>query len=374
MNTQIRRGLPRPLRVLPALLLALGVLFTAVAGAAAQGRDTGGAVFTASNAAGGNQAIMLRRAPDGSLSEVGRYSTGGNGTGASLASQGSVTLSADGRLLFVVNAGSSSVSVFLVRPTGLLLVDVERSGGSMPVSVAVSGSLVYVLNAGGAGNISGFKLGAAGKLTPLAHSTRPLSGAGAGAAEVAFSPNGRVLVVTEKATNLIDTYTLGRDGTPSNPTTFPSNGGVPYGFAFTPRGDIIVSEAAPGALSSYHVGANGGLILASGSVSTSQQAPCWVLVTGNGKYAYTTNAASGSISGFAIGRDGSLTALNADGRTGITGGGPLDMGVSANGAYLYNLNSGSHDISAFRINADGSLTALPGIAGLPATGYGLAAE
>src|SRR5439155_1643180 len=155
------------------------------------------------------------RAADGTLGAAGTIATGGTGTGGSLGSQGAVALSDDGRRLFAVNAGSNDVSVFDVGPTGLSLASQTASGGTLPISLTAHGSLLYVLNAGGAGNISGFSVGATGGLTPFAGSTQPLSGTNVGPAQVSFSPDGRRLVVTEKNTNLLDVYAVDANGVAS---------------------------------------------------------------------------------------------------------------------------------------------------------------
>jgi 6-phosphogluconolactonase (cycloisomerase 2 family) len=127
-------------------------------------------------------------------------------------------------------------------------------------------------------------------------------------------------------------------------------------------------------MSSYDVDNDGDLELVSGSVGTTETAACWVVVTGNSKYTYTTNTGSASVSGYRIGRDGSLTLLDPDGVTGQTGAGPIDAALSANSRFLYTLNAGSDGISAFTVNADGSLTAINGVSGLPDGASGLAAR
>ena len=80
------------------------------------------------NAAAGNEVVVFRRAANGSLSQKKTVSTGGLGSGAGLGSQGSVTLSANGRWLFVVNAGSNQISAFSVRENGITLTDVVDFG------------------------------------------------------------------------------------------------------------------------------------------------------------------------------------------------------------------------------------------------------
>lgn len=169
-----------------------------------------GAVYTLTNSAAGNAVMVFNRAADGTLTAAGAVSTGGLGTGAGLGSQGALTLSADHKWLFAVNAGSDDLSVLAVSPVGLMLVDRVASGGTQPISVTAYKNFVYVLNAGGSGNITGFTLSKQGQLTPIANSTSNLSNNGVGAApdpaEISFGPAGDVLVVTEKATNLIDVF------------------------------------------------------------------------------------------------------------------------------------------------------------------------
>lgn len=350
-----RIKLARLIRVGFVAALTIAAFVIATAGAGATGYP--GAVYTATNAASGNQVVALARATNGTLTRAGTYDTGGLGTGAGLGSQGAVTLSRDGRWLLVVNAGSNDVSVFSVGPHGLTLTDREPSGGIMPVSVAISHQLVYVLNAGGSGNITGFNLNHDGTLAMIAGSSRNLSSSDAGAAQVSFSPRGDVLVVTEKATNRISTYTVGEDGRAQGPQVFASNGAVPFGFAFDNRDHAFISEAGPGAVSSYAVSANGAVTTVTASATTHQAAACWVVVTRNGKFAYTTNAQSASISGYRIADDGSIALLNPNGITATTGAGsaPIDMALSGNSHYLYALSAANGTIVGFHINHDGSL-------------------
>ncbi|HEY3310540.1 MAG TPA: beta-propeller fold lactonase family protein [Anaerolineales bacterium] len=366
-------GFTRLLLVAIFVLAALGGLVAPAAAAT----GSSGFVYTLSNAAGGNAVLAYARAAGGSLSFAQSYPTGGLGSGAGLGSQGSLVLTPDGKWLLAVNPGSNQLSVFAVKPAGLALASVTASNGLMPVSLAVYDGLVYVLNEGGSGNISGFRLDGQGGLTALDGSVQYLSNGGVsaapGGAEIAFSPDGRTLVVTEKATNLIDTFAL-NGGLASPVVTHPSSGATPFGFAFNSRGTLVVSEAfggAPGAsaLSSYVVRGDS-FSLVSPTVFTTQTAACWVAISNNGKFAYTTNAGSASISSYSIGKDGSIHLLNAV--AGSTGASPVDMAFGGGGAYLYALSAAGHSISAFRMQTDGSLVAV-GSFGVPAGVVGLAA-
>lgn len=359
-----------------ALLLVLALSYlSGTAGAASSGA---GVVYTQTNAAGGNNVLIFDRGADGSLTPAGSVATGGLGTGAGLGSQGSLALGKGGRLLFVVNAGSDEISSFRRIGDRLQLVDTVPSGGDMPISVTVHGDFLYVLNAGAPGNITGFQVGPGGALSSIPGSTRPLSAAMVDPAQVSFDPSGDVLVVTEKATNLIDTYTVGPDGLATGPAVHSSSGMTPFGFAFDRRGHLIVSEAfggASSALSSYEVGDDGSLAVVSPSVfAPGQAAACWVVVTKNGRFAYETNTGTGTISSYAIGGDGSLTL--ADAVAGRTGGAPIDAALTRDSRYLYVLNSSLARIDVFHVLASGELVPLPGAgaAGLPSGTTGLVAQ
>jgi 6-phosphogluconolactonase len=344
--------------------------------------NTTGTVYTMTNSAM-NSILAFDRTKDGMLLGAVSYPTGGMGTGGGLGNQSAVVLSQDNRLLFTVNAGSNDISVFAVGPGGLTLVDIINSGGMMPISLTVDRDLLYVLNAGGDGNIAGFIVAHDGTLSQLPGSMRPLSGASTGPAQIGFTPDGNVLVVTEKATNNILTYAVDPDGYATGPNVYMSSGMTPFGFGFGRRGQLFVSEAFGGApdasaVSSYVVYPNGDLEIVSPSVSTNQTAACWIAVTKGGRFAYDTNAGSGSLSGFRIGPDGAISLLDADGRTGVTGDGttPLDMAFSINGRFLYTLNGGDKTISAFHVDGKGNLTLITADAasGLPDASNGLAAR
>jgi 6-phosphogluconolactonase len=361
------------------ILITLGLLgaWNARADDLSENDSSPGVLYTMDNATGGNNVLAFLRAEDGSLTPAGRVPTGGTGLGSGLSSEGSVLLSRDGGWLFTCNAGSDELSVFAVTPHGLRLTDKVASGGRQPLSLAQHHNLLYVLNAGGAAgdkdNVSGF-LFAFGRLVPLPGSQRSLSADNTGPAQVAFTQDGEALVVTERTTSAIDTYQVSDDGLLSGHQMFASSGATPFGFAVGRRDLLFVSEAMASTISSYEVSEGGGLQTITASAATKQTAACWAALSPNGRFVYTANAGSGSISGFAVDREGNLTLLGTDGRTGVTGSGshPTDMAFSGNGRFLYSLNNGNGTIGAFHVKADGSLDALPGLSGLPTISSGLA--
>ncbi|MGE5223252.1 MAG: lactonase family protein [Omnitrophica WOR_2 bacterium] len=347
----------RGFRLMVSVLFILPLLAGAAGRAAASGNS--GAVYTMTNSATGNAIQEYERSGDGTLTPGGTFSTGGLGTGTGLGSQEAIALSSDGAWLFAVNAGSNEISSFMVQPGQLTLVDKIASGGSDPISLAYYPGLLYVLNAGNGGNITGFWVSPDGRLSHIPGSTRLLSNQGVGSApspeEISFNLNGELLVVTEKGSNRIDTYAV-VNGLASRPQVHASSGPAPYGFGFSKNNTLIVSEAAQSAASSYKVSDDNFRVI-SGSIIDHQAAACWLVVTANRDFAYAANAASGNLSGYRVSSNGRLTLLNADGITGITGAGshPIDMGLSSDNSFLYVLDAGTQMISAFRVNTDGSL-------------------
>jgi 6-phosphogluconolactonase len=354
-------------------VLALAALAVVAGPAAAAGK---GAVYTSSNSASGNRVLALDRSGSGALSPAGSFATGGTGTGSGLGSQGALALSSGGRVLYAVNAGSDSISTFRVRPHGLKLTDLASSGGDQPISLTVHRGLLYVLNAG-SGTITGFTRAHNGELTPLAGSTEPIGGSGP--AQVEFSNDGRDLVVTNKDTNTIDTFVVGSDGTPGPAQSQASEGDTPFGFDFDKRGHLIVSEAFGGAVgasavSSYSLDSSGLLNTISPSVPDNEAAACWIALTKNGRFAFTTNTGSGSISSYSLGRDGSLGLLEQIAANTGAGSTPTDMAQTSSSRVLFALLPGTGQVAAYRVAGDGGLTPVDQAGGVPASASGLAAR
>ncbi len=360
----------------------LGTLLSLSARAGEAAPPHAGAVFTMTDDAAANAVLAFSRAADGALTPAGAFPTGGIGSGGGegvLGSQGAVTLSRSGRFLFVVDAGSDEVSSFRVDGARLTLASVVPSGGLLPVSVTEHDGLVYVLNAGGTGNVSGFTADERGRLTRLPGSTRPLGSGTSGAAQVAFDRSGDELAVTEKAANRISLYRVGHDGRTVGPSAIPSSGATPFGFAFTGHGVLVVSEAHGGAggtsaVSSYDVDGETAEVV-SASVPDGQRAACWLTLTRDGHQALVANAASGDVSSYALDRHGALT-LQA-GAAGVLppGGKPLDLALTGDERFLYDLDAGNHAVVAFARRPDGTLDALGAQAsGLPPAAVGLAAR
>lgn len=348
-----------------------------------------GAVYVLTNQTN-NTVAVFRHDAKGRLSSAGEFPTGGTGdptpqppdpTTDPLASQGALLIGRGNQLLFAVNAGSNQISVLQIKKNTLDIVDVVDSGGVRPISLAIHDDLLYVLNEGGTPNITGFTIEDDGSLTPLDDSTQPLiGGVAADPAEIGFSQDGGLLVVTEKAGNRINTYTIDDDGLPSTPIDNASNGMTPFGFAFNNADTLIVSEAFGGtpnasAVSSYSASDDGTLSVISGSVTNSQTASCWVVTTNNGKFAFVSNTGSGTISSYRVNAEnGSLSLVNGTAASTGMGSAPIDMTLSVNSKNLFVLVAGTQSVASYRVGKNGDLTQIDTAGGLPLGAQGIAAK
>jgi 6-phosphogluconolactonase len=335
------------------------------------------AVFAQTNDAERNQVAAFARSVDGTLTPLGLADTGGRGTGqAHLPSQGSLAVAGDGSFLLVANAGSDDISAFAIEETGLRLSDRVASGGSTPVSIAVHDRHVYVVNR--SGGIAGFELSDGGELVTLAGSARSLSTPDADPAQIAFTPEGRALVVTERNKDAISIFAVDEAGIAADAVTFPSAGATPYGFDFTPAGDLVVTEAFGGevgaaAASSYHLGATG-IEPVSASVADTRSEVCWAVTSKDGRSVYVTNFGDGTISRYAVAADGSIELAEPIAASTVLGEkGIRDAARSADGRFLYALDADAQQVFGWRIGADGTLDPIGAANGLPETVAGLAA-
>ncbi len=366
-----------------ALAAAVGLAAPASAATPFHTGSHSSAVFVQTDNPGGNTVVAYDRAADGSLTAAGSYATGGLGgvlAGSAvdhLASQGSLAYDREHQLLYAVNAGSNTVTVFAVHGDRLRRTQQIASGGSFPVSVAVHGNLVYVANALGGGSVQGFvRIG--DRLVSIPSWNRGL-GLDPSATpqfthtpgEIAFTPDGTRLVVTTKAAaNSIDVFRLSASGAPAaTPVVNTEPGAVPFGFVFDSAGRLQVTEAGGNAVATFTVGRDGRVTALGAPAATGQAATCWIVRDGN--HLYASNAGSGSLSGYTTGAHSSLTPL---GNT-ATDGGTVDAAASSDGRYLYAQTGASGVVDEYRVGAGGSLTpvgsvTVPGAAG----GEGIVAQ
>jgi len=343
------------MRYLIRLSIAITALATALLGAPAV------LAQAAAPTAGANA-----RHDDGTLTFAGTYATGGNGARAAgaavdpLASQGGLVYDGNHGLLLAPNAGSNTVSVFGVSGDALHLNQVVASDGPFPASIGVHGDLAYVLDAGFAGYVQGYRI-AGGKLHPISGSQRSL-GLGNGnppaflqsPAQVGFTPDGSKLIITMKGNGGGSVYVYGvsADGRLSSSPAITTVGGNAFAFVFDPAGRLVIVNAAFANLSSYTVNSDGSLSLVSAGASDGQSAACWVTQV-NGEYV-VANTGSGSLSRYTIDSTGTVALAQSPAATGIPG--AVDMAASSDGHFLYAQSGGSGTVKGFAVNSDGSLT------------------
>jgi 6-phosphogluconolactonase len=362
---------PLSLKGVAVFVLTLGLCMSLYA-LNVSAQDTGGDnfVYVMTNQTPANSVLQFRRAADGSLAFVREVVTGGSGTGANgadpLGSQDSLVLSGDGRVLLAANAGSNEVSVLSARNGQLTWLSKSSSGGTFPNSVALSGDLVYVLNAQGTPNITGFRLDSHGMLHWIA--TVPLPTGTLSPNDVRFTPDGGHILLTASGSNQILVFDVRDDGVAAAPSVQASAGGAPFGIRFGHDGVAIVSEAA-GSASSYRLD-DDTLDVISGAVTDTQKASCWISVDRAARTAYLSNTGSGTISSFQISGQGALGL--ADAVAANPGGAPIDSALSRDGRFLYVVESAQGKALIFR-SSDGSLSPLGSVAA-PLGSQGIAAH
>lgn len=337
------------------------------------------AVFVQGNELAGNTIRVFKRGEDGKLTASGAYATGGKGGDQvdaptdSLASQGSLVYDRGSHLLLAVNAGSGTVTSFRVEGRKLTDRRVVRSGGDFPSSIAVSGNLAYVMNAGGAGSVQGFKITANG-LKPLSGSYRslglkndkvPLFSSSPG--QVAFTPSGGELVITTKSANTIEVFPMRRDGRPAHRAKVnDSAGGVPFAITFDKTGRMLVAEAEKSTVSTYKVLADGSLEIVQKPLANGQNTLCWLERAGD--FFYGGNTGNSTVTGYRTNRHGKLALTNEIGIAtppSAMSQGVIDLAVTQDEKFLYVQNGTSGTVDGFRIGRNGSLTKVTTATGLP---------
>ncbi len=371
-------------RIAAAASLTVGVGLLSVSAAGAdQSRVPGHALFAETDAPGGNTVVSYLRAGDGTLSYFATFPTFGLGAVAlgavadPLASQGGLSLINRGHDLVATNPGSNTVSVFAVDGPRLRFLQQISSGGSFPTSIAASGDLVAVLNAGASGAVSEFRwddhalvpLGAQTRSLGLANTPTPFFLDAPG--QVGYSPDGSHLVVSTKlSTNAFEVFSVSSDGTlGATPTVSTANNAVPFAFNFDAAGNLVAVEASTSSLSVYRLNVDGTLT-SLGSVSDGAHALCWVSSARG--YFFGDNAGSASVSSFTEGAQGAPVLVSATAATAHAG--TTDSTVSPDSKFLYVESGAAGTIDVFAIGADGSLTALQTQTGLPLASEGIVAS
>jgi 6-phosphogluconolactonase (cycloisomerase 2 family) len=374
------------LPVLAASAFVAGLAVTAAAPSsfaaspAAGSPAAGRAVFVQTNDLEQNSIVAFTRGADGRLDRAGEFRTGGRGGVERdvpldpLASQDSLTYDPAHRLLFAVNAGSNTVTSFAVHGARLTRVQTVPSGGVFPVSVAAGHNRLYVLNAGGSGNVTGYRINPSGRLARLPHASRdlrlgndPVPEFITAPADIAQTPDGDQLVVSTKANNTLDVFQIGGGGALSAPVRNAAAADVPFALSFDTAGRLVVANAGTSSVSTYAVRRNGTLQTITPAVEDGQDALCWLVGAGNTFFG--GNAGSSTISAFAVDAAGTASLTGTpDGVVAHTGGGSggtIDLAVTTDGRFLYAENAFAGTVEGYRIHADHTLELVSTATGLP---------
>jgi 6-phosphogluconolactonase (cycloisomerase 2 family) len=355
------------LSLLVAALLTAGGLGTAPPASA----GSNGYAYTLNNDGIQNAVVVLSRNDDGTLTEAGGspVATGGRGlvvpTGGDFDAQGSVRV--HGQHVLAVNPGSNSIAV--LRIDGDRLTPVAGSpfpsGGVTPLSVTAHGDLVYVanqaipfMNPDVRPNVTGFRMSADGRLTPIPGSTVEFP-AGQGPAQVEFSSSGAVLAVTAgfQADGRIHTFAVQPDGRlkegPGSPfVTREISGTVGYSWSADGR-RLFVSNFRGSAVTVFGVDTTTAALEPIGpAYPNGGGAACWTALSPDGTTLYTGNFVGNSISAFAIGPDGTLSLLGTVPRRDAMAPDTKDIEISPDGKYLYAIGPMARNVAVFAIGAD----------------------
>jgi 6-phosphogluconolactonase (cycloisomerase 2 family) len=275
----------------------------------------------------GQNAILAFRqdALTGQLTQIGSFATGGTGqlnlpkiVGPDDGDQ-QVQATADGRFLYAVNEGSGSITAFRIqRNGGLERIGTFASGGDQPDSIGIAGHFLYVANRGDdaagqtattAPGVRGFRIDPNGSLTPISEASVDFA-VGTFATQTLVSRDNRFLFV-ETATlsgasggNTVNTFRIGDDGSliaaPGGPASAGTNAPLLLGAAANPRFNIVYA----GFTSSSQVGVftydETGRTTFVNTATDAGTAPCWSVVSADGRYLYVSNTASNSIGVYSL--------------------------------------------------------------------------
>jgi 6-phosphogluconolactonase (cycloisomerase 2 family) len=392
--------------------------------AAQQSTRRGGHLYMQTNEIR-NAIIHYRWAASGTLTEVERVATGGAGSGElspiyhvkrpnDHEGAGSVILTSDRRFLFTTNAGDNSVSSFAVDTEGqVTLLDVKRtgnptSGGAKSVAYAPSSRTLFVLHTFGPDHLRLMSVDANGKLTarPEQYSVNTMDWSNRGPTMVVLSPNGKFLIVGTTfdelpsrknpdgslilwiprgpdgalhviASNAPDpdgivVFPVGGDGGLGEPSFYDARAASPFYIAFLHnRPDtFIVGFAVSNGLALGRIDAEGKITVGPlVQIDTSAGLPselCWVAVSPDDRFAYTTNFGYSTISSYridgdvlSIAKDPASPKVPGDGTyraiNGTVSSGPSDNWLTPDGAYLYQIYGNASKLVGYATQADGSL-------------------
>ena len=358
-------------------------LLTVLAAGPAHAAATAGWVYTQSNDPGpnANAVIALDYRPSGSLRPLRSraYPTKGSGEvyvpGQSLsilAADHQVIVSRDKRFLLATNQGSDTIAVFRInrRNGGLSHVPGSPfpSGGDGPTAIGQVGNRVVVANKGlhpgdpapGNGNLVSFHFSRAGRLSAPVSSV-PAPGS---PLDAALSPNGRVVFDSEFLTFKLHVLTLGTDANltdgPAGQFTFdpavtegreapplpefpPESVNLPFGIGIHPTKPFVYYQGTvAGRIGVYTYDNQGQMRFVRAVDNANAGAPCWNIVSSDGRYMYSSNRVTEDINAWRISPNGDdLTQIQTIALPEKAGSGNLAITPNARALFVVGLHDDS---------------------------------
>ncbi|HAV1831531.1 TPA: beta-propeller fold lactonase family protein [Enterobacter hormaechei subsp. steigerwaltii] len=353
-----------------------------------------------------NHVIHYAQKNDGTLAEISRMPTAGQGTGGykkltgqasapdDIISSGAIAVSRDHQLLFVVNTGDNSVSGFKIGSDGELhlmnKVSTETDGDANTLTYNDKDQLLYVGNAFGPAHIKTFRVDHGHlSLLPGSQSVNTPEATDRILTQVQISPDNRYLLANvlydrrpEKVNgkfqlspanktvkNGLAVFPILPSGEPGTPRFFDAGGEAPFGLRFIGDSRMFVNtlDSDPGYTVLSRLNDDGTINVlskAAAKVSTPGKegiGTCWVSFSPDGQVAFVTGYDTGEIASFRIadnqisfaeGRLGMLkkTDLSSD-PAAVGTGSPIGSWSSSNG-YLYQLYPSAAKLVGYRISGE----------------------
>jgi hypothetical protein len=343
-----------------------------------------GAVYTMSNGAMMNQVFIYCLNSTGQLTWMSAVNTNGTGVNTTntdpLFSQGSMMVYSN--FLFVVNAGSNSLSMFMMNSadaTQLTLISVQATNGLFPISVTVNANYACVLTGGSQTGIRCFTYNSSGlflmssfdrNITLSTPQTTPPNGPAGTLSEILFSADGQSLIISVKGYNASSRgyllfYPLMNNSAmlSMNPTMqTPPSGILPFSMTLVGTNGLLITDpGSQGVLTQTYSSITGTI---TNSVFTSINtsiagALCWSTYSPmTGDY-YVIGASSATIVELMVNLSSTANPVTLVQYYSLpNNAGTLEATVVTLGTtdYLYILGTTAQVISSYRLNGPGNAT------------------
>jgi 6-phosphogluconolactonase (cycloisomerase 2 family) len=281
--------------------------------------------------------------------------------------------------VYITNNGDGTVSQFSRQADGTLIFQRLARAGAVdgPIGIAVdpSNRFVYVANEGD-NRVYEFRIQrGTGDLEAIGDGSVS-DGPGSRPQQIAIGPHGDFVYVTnagsgKEVAGSISQYAIDRRRGALRPLNIFRGEGLkqPHGIVIAPNGKFAyVSDAAAGTILAFAVGPDGTLKLIGSTPSMGAKTgqPGMIVIAPSGGFVYTVDGAAGVAAVFKAGAEGKLDFVKAY-PVGVSTAEPLGIALAAGGAdkFLYTANRAVDSVSCLTMQ-DGALT----LVGQSGTGLG----